>query len=411
MKVRMIVSPVRFEDKTIKYKDSVTAATSDKAPDMILKGSTNPETWKLMKEGYVVLKNYIPKEITVLTLDAWKTIEEAPYQEKVLQLEEDIIQDSPEDTLFKSTGGYCTPMGVALHRWLRNELRNTIDLNLRETYSYTRKYERGAYLKAHTDRPSCEISATICLEYRTDDNTPWKIWIDNSKNWVDTKDQNDIFPVTQEVSNRTRTSKGMVVVSLEPGDVLLYLGPNVAHWRDKLLGDYSYQMFLHFYNRDSELWKLPETMSDNFAEAFDYAKPVAHKAADGVHAERGKWGETLPLEFDGRTNRYKPDKEGSIHGEQFEQFMNIWQSVRSQGILGGKLSLFTNNYDHLEYDEMATDQLKEKNMVGESLSPNPFGEISGRPDVRKPENKKKKFKPDPDYKRPENTFPEPQKGG
>jgi hypothetical protein len=91
--------------------------------------------------------------------------------------------------------------------------------------------------------------------------------------------------------------------------------------------------------------------------------------------------------------------------------MNIWQSVRSQGILGGKLSLFTNNYDHLEYDEMATDQLKEKNMVGESLSPNPFGEISGRPDVRKPENKKKKFKPDPDYKRPENTFPEPQKGG
>ena len=36
-------------------------------------------------------------------------------------------------------------------------------MDLRETYSYTRKYDRGAYLRAHTDRPSCEISATVCL--------------------------------------------------------------------------------------------------------------------------------------------------------------------------------------------------------------------------------------------------------
>ncbi|SVD06750.1 uncharacterized protein METZ01_LOCUS359604, partial [marine metagenome] len=73
-----------------------------------------------MKEGYVVLKQYIPKEVIRLTLDTWKTIEAAPYQEDILQLEEDIIQNSPEETLFKSQGGYCTPMGVSLHRWLRN---------------------------------------------------------------------------------------------------------------------------------------------------------------------------------------------------------------------------------------------------------------------------------------------------
>ena len=387
-KVRKIAMPVRFEDKTIKYKDQVTGIRQTQpqqgVPDVILKGATNPETWKLMKEGYVVLKQYIPKEITVLTLDAWKAIEAAPYIENILQLEEDIIQDSPEDTLFKSTGGYCTPMGIALHRWLRNALRNTIDLNLRETYSYTRKYERGAYLRAHTDRPSCEISATICLEYRTDDNTPWKIWIDNSKNWVDTEDQADIFPVTQDVPNRKRIKKGMIQVSLEPGDVLLYLGPNVAHWRDKLLGDYSYQMFLHFYNRDSELWKLPETVADNFGDAMDYAKPVAHKAENPIHAERGKWGETLPLEFDGRKNRYAFDKKDSDHGVLFNQFMNIWNAVRAQGILGGKLSLFTNNYDHLVYDEEAQDAF-DKRLKPSEVSPN--------------------------YVRPENSNPAPKRGG
>jgi hypothetical protein len=401
--------PVRFEDKTIKYKDQVTGIRQTQpqqgVPDVILKGATNPDTWQLMKEGYVVLKQYIPKEVVRLTLDTWKTIEAAPYQEDILQLEEDIIQNSPEETLFKSHGGYCTPMGVSLHRWLRNALRDTIDINLRETYSYTRKYERGAYLKAHTDRPSCEISATICLDYRTDDNTPWKIWVDNSKNWVDTKDQDNIGPVTQDIPNRQRIKKGMIQVSLEPGDVLLYLGPNVAHWRDKLLGDYSYQMFLHFYNRDSELWKLPETIADNFGQAFDYAIPVAHKLGGSrkdamlhdesvIHAERGKWGETLPLEFDGRRNRYAPDKEGSKHGELFDQFMNIWHSVRSQGVCGGKLSRFTNNYDHLVYDEQAQDSFDKK------IESNTYQQPKLKPSEISP-----------DYVRPENQYPRTKKGG
>ena len=47
-------------------------------------------------------------------------------------------------------------------------------MDLRETYSYTSKYVRGAYLGSHTDRPSCEISATLCLDYLTDDNTHGK---------------------------------------------------------------------------------------------------------------------------------------------------------------------------------------------------------------------------------------------
>ena len=28
---------------------------------------------------------------------------------------------------------------------------------------------RGAYLSPHLDRPSCEISATLCLDYKSDD--------------------------------------------------------------------------------------------------------------------------------------------------------------------------------------------------------------------------------------------------
>lgn len=379
-----IAMPVSFDEKTVKYKDKQVMEGQE------LRGSTNPDTWQLLKEGYVVLRNYIPKEIITMTLDTWKTIEAAPYTEQILQLEEDIIQDSPEETLYKSAGGYCTPFGVGLHHWLRNKLRDTIDLNLRETYSYSRKYERGAYLKAHSDRPSCEISATLCLGYRTDDNTPWKIWVDNSRNWVDCVSQEELYNKTQATTNRQRKAKGMKVLSLEPGDVLMYLGPNVAHWRDKLLGDFSYHMFLHFYNRDSELWRLPVTLYDDFAEAFDYAKPVAEKALETL--ERGKWGETLPLEFDGRRNRYAPDKEGSEHADMFEKFNDIWHTVRSEGALGGKLSRFTNNYESWEYDEKAND--------GED----PFGKVESNTYQRPSEIS-------PDYTRPQNSYPEPTTGG
>ena len=45
-------------------------------------------------------------------------------------------------------------------------------------------------------------------------------------------------------------------MSLEPGDILLYQGPNIPHWRDYLLGEYSYHLFVHFFNADSQLGEI-----------------------------------------------------------------------------------------------------------------------------------------------------------
>lgn len=88
------------------------------------------------------------------------------------------------------------------------------------------------------------MSTTICLDYKTDDKKPWKIWVDNSKNWTLTDWNKDANALTQGIPIRKRKS---ISVDLEPGDLLLYQGPNVAHWRDTLMGDYSYHMFVHFY--------------------------------------------------------------------------------------------------------------------------------------------------------------------
>lgn len=221
----------------------------------IWSGKTNKLTREFIENRFVVLRNFIPKDIITMTLDTWKTIENNPnYNSTFFSLEDDIIHDSPKDTLQKSEGCYCFPPAVGLHRWLRDNLRGVIDLRLRETYSYTRKYTRGAYLKAHTDRPACEISTTICLDYKTDDNTPWKIWVQNDRDYLPIAgDQENIYNITQGAPKRDK--KG-ISVSLEPGDVLLYQGPNIPHWRERLLGDYSYHMFLHFYNEFSEVRHL-----------------------------------------------------------------------------------------------------------------------------------------------------------
>ena len=299
--VRKIAMPVQFDDRTIEYivKD---ATIGDKG----LGGRTNPKTWHLWKEGYVVLKNFIPKEIINLTLDAWKTMELDPdsYGQKISR-EQDIIHNSPEDSLNKSTAMYNAPFGVALHRWGWEKLKHHIDMDLQETYSYSRRYERGAYLKAHADRPSCEISATLCLDYDTDDNTPWSIWVDNSLDYINRP--NEIFDETQAVPIRKRKTSRKI--DLEVGDLLLYQGPNVAHWREYLLGDNSYHIFLHFLNYNGKVNSLPH---------------VADIVRDNLHdvAERES-GLYNPCLFDGRESRYHPIDNASPYRQAFNEFTDV----------------------------------------------------------------------------------------
>ena len=240
--MRKIAMPVPYKDKDVKI---MTKLDNDKRP---VTGKTNKETLQFMKGRYLVLKDFIPKEIIDFTMDVIKTMEESNSMGGHWSQESDIIHNSPKDSLYKSYGGHTHPAAVALHRYVWEKLKGVIDLDLKETYAYTRKYVRGAYLKAHTDRPSCEVSATLCLDYKTDDGSPWKIWCQPDRDYVDdAHDQDFIYTHTQGKTHKERLENGAVSVSLEPGDIMLYQGPNIPHWRDYFVGEYSYHMFLHFF--------------------------------------------------------------------------------------------------------------------------------------------------------------------
>ena len=92
-------------------------------------------------------------------------------------------------------------------------------MDLIPTYSYTRLYEKGNTLHRHKDRPSCEISTTLHLG-----GDEWPIFLDPSK-----------------ASN----AKG-IQIDLKQGDMLIYAGCELEHWREPFEGNVCSQVFLHY---------------------------------------------------------------------------------------------------------------------------------------------------------------------
>ena len=328
-------------DKKITQKLEVEYS-KDKTERALYGGFTDQNTIDFVENRYVVLRDFIPKEIITMTMDAWKVIERNPDQNRLyFYREDDIIHNSPKDSLQKSHGSYCFPPAVALHHWMRNALRDVLDLRLKETYSYTRKYERGAYLKAHTDRPSCEISTTICLDYKTDDNTPWKIWGNGKENWILRKQfQEDIWNEVQNIPHRERLKNGSVQLALEPGDVLVYQGPNMCHWRDYLLGEYSYHMFLHFHNSSGQMREMDDAC---YEMTWNEYTGLNRKRYGKTMERMGINGEPrAALDFDGRRNRYDTtaEKDGAREKKMFEKFQDTFETYPPD-----ELAEYVNAYD------------------------------------------------------------------
>jgi hypothetical protein len=105
-------------------------------------------------------------------------------------------------------------------------------LDLIPTYSYTRLYRTGNVLNRHKDRPSCEISTTLCLG-----GDPWSIFIDptGSNNVID--EYKGVMKTDAPKGNR---------VDLKPGDMLIYSGCELEHWREPFQGKLCGQVFLHY---------------------------------------------------------------------------------------------------------------------------------------------------------------------
>ena len=116
--------------------------------------------------------------------------------------------------------------------FMRPIMKAKTGLELIPTYSYTRLYEKGHILKRHKDRPSCEISTTLHLG-----GDLWPIFLDPSgADFVIDEDKN---------IHKPGAPKG-IRVDLKVGDMLIYSGCELEHWREPFEGNICSQVFLHY---------------------------------------------------------------------------------------------------------------------------------------------------------------------
>ncbi len=112
---------------------------------------------------------------------------------------------------------YGIPISESVLLNLQPKIEKLVSKRLYPTYSFARIYWPGADMEKHVDRPSCEYSASLCISINPD---PWSIWMAGNE------------------------------LLLYPGDMVVYKGMDVEHWREPYQGIEQIQLFLHYVDAD-----------------------------------------------------------------------------------------------------------------------------------------------------------------
>jgi len=186
------------------------------------------------QQKYQVIKNAISYELAnfifnyfLLKRDAVKFM----YQNNIIY--DTGLLGTWGDTQIPNTYScYADPVMETLLMKVLPKMQQETGLQLIPTYSYARIYKQGDILKRHKDRPSCEISTTLNLG-----GDPWSIFIDGT----------GADNVIDEYKNihKPNAPKGTEVM-LGVGDMLVYSGCDLEHWREPFKGNTCGQVFLHY---------------------------------------------------------------------------------------------------------------------------------------------------------------------
>jgi hypothetical protein len=119
--------------------------------------------------------------------------------------------------------------GVArfVHHQLTSVVNQMAGRRLKPSYVYFASYQAGAELQKHIDRPQCEYTVSLCIDFSPEPSreSPWPLQLESASE--------------------------SIVVYQAIGDALLYKGCELAHFRDELPhGCTSTSLFLHYVDED-----------------------------------------------------------------------------------------------------------------------------------------------------------------
>ena len=175
---------------------------------------------------YTVIRQAISKDLAVFVANyfsmqkqVYDTCREAGY---ISPFENIIGHYEGSDEQIPNT--YSQYSNIAMENLMlkcQPKMEEVTDLKLYPAYTYARIYKKGDVLKRHKDRFSCEISTTMNLG-----GDPWPIYLEPSG----------------------EIDKKGIKVDLKSGDMLVYSGCELEHWRNKFKGKECIQVFLHYNN-------------------------------------------------------------------------------------------------------------------------------------------------------------------
>ena len=184
---------------------------------------------KLFEENkYVVVKDAISKELANFVNDYFlmkrKVVEQMKFT-KVISPYVEYLGTWNDEQIPGTYSHYADFAMETLLKKLKPLMEKVTNRKLYENYSYARIYKYGDMLRRHIDRFSCEISTTLNLG-----GDPWPIYLDPTEG----------------------TGNEGVEVNLTPGDMLVYRGNILEHWRYAFTGNQCTQVFLHYNDVTTE---------------------------------------------------------------------------------------------------------------------------------------------------------------
>ena len=179
------------------------------------------------KNKYTVIRQAISKDLAAFVANYFT------MQKQVLDTCRQARYISPYETLLGYYEGeneqipntYSCYSDIAMETLMlkcQPVMEKATGLKLYPAYTYARIYKKGDVLKRHKDRFSCEISTTMNLG-----GDDWDIFLEPSGK---------------------EGMKGKKIL-LKPGDMLVYSGCELEHWREKFKGKECIQVFLHYNNQ------------------------------------------------------------------------------------------------------------------------------------------------------------------
>ena len=182
------------------------------------------------KNKYTVIKNAISKDLAIFIANYFlikKQVYDTCRSTRYISPFEQILGFYEPSKTGQVPDTYAHYADIAMETLLlkcQPAMEKATGLKLYPAYTYARIYKKGDVLKRHIDRFSCEISTTMNLG-------------------------GDDWPIYLEPSGK-KNKKG-IKIDLNPGDMLVYRGEDLEHWREKFKGKECIQVFLHYNNSET----------------------------------------------------------------------------------------------------------------------------------------------------------------